>query len=239
VRKATSNRNLGVFLPGKRFVGPLREESGPPTCGKVSARHIKARLNPTEREWQNKIRGMDLTTNYTKDLTTAHASNWAHWLKRFAGLPHIRGIEVGCFEGRSSVWFLENILAAETSTLICIDPRCRPEFSENIRAYQHKVLWIKASSRVALREPTFRMDSIHFAYIDGDHSAPNVLEDAVLLFPLLVAGGILIFDDYQWRSRTPDVEQSMPRLAIDAFLSVYQNQVKLIHRQYQVCLEKE
>jgi predicted O-methyltransferase YrrM len=178
------------------------------------------------------------TQKFTKDFTTQYASNWALWLQKFAARPNIQGLEVGCFEGRTSIWFLDNILQAESSSLICIDPWCQPCFTENLRNYQHKVRWMKSRSAIALRDARVLSRSIHFAYVDGNHSAPSVLEDAILVLPLLVPGGILIFDDYHWESQSPNVPQSMPKLAIDAFLSVFQDQIRLIHKQWQVCVEK-
>ena len=35
-------------------------------------------------------------------------------------------------------------------------------------------------------------------YIDGSHTAADVLTDAVLAFQLLRVGGVMIFDDYLW-----------------------------------------
>jgi predicted O-methyltransferase YrrM len=179
-----------------------------------------------------------MTQKFTKDFTTQYASNWTLWLHKFAGRPNIQGLEVGCFEGRSSIWFLDNILQSETSSLICIDPWCQRSFVENLRDYQHKMRWLKSPSATALRDASMRKGSIHFAYVDGNHSAPCVLEDAILVLPLLVQGGILIFDDYLWESNSPSVPQSMPKLGIDTFLSVFQDKIRLIHKQWQVCVEK-
>ena len=38
----------------------------------------------------------------------------------------------------------------------------------------------------------------HFIFIDGDHSTSAVWKDAVLSLPLLVKGGYILFDDYDW-----------------------------------------
>src|SRR5579862_412418 len=62
------------------------------------------------------------TPSFTRDFTAPFCSRWARLLKRFSGQPDVHGIEVGCFEGRSSLWFLQNVLDHETSRLTCIDP---------------------------------------------------------------------------------------------------------------------
>jgi cephalosporin hydroxylase len=75
-------------------------------------------------------------------------------------------------------------------------------------------------------------------YIDGNHTAPCVLADAVLSFPLLVSGGIMIFDDYLWESKQRELTQTMPRIAIDAFLNVFENRLQVLHRGWQVAVLK-
>ncbi len=172
------------------------------------------------------------------DCTTPRLGLWRKVLQPFAGQPNVQAMEIGCLEGRSTLWFLDNVLQHESSGIICIEPDCRQSFVDNIAPYRHKVRLFEAYSAVALKDPKLTSSVLSFIYIDGDHRAANVLEDAVLSFPLLVPGGILIFDDYLWRSSTPHVPQSMPRLAIEAFLSVYDGQYKLLYRGYQVVIQK-
>jgi predicted O-methyltransferase YrrM len=73
-------------------------------------------------------------------------------------------------------------------------------------------------------------------YIDGSHYAADVLSDAVLSFPLLKSGGIMIFDDYQWRPYSE--EWKMPRAAINGFCASYENKTEIIHVGYQLILKK-
>jgi hypothetical protein len=55
--------------------------------------------------------------------------------------------------------------------------------------------------------------------IDGCHWTANVLEDAVLAFPLLKPAGIMAFDDYLWDD--PECNQEgRPKEAVDAFLAI-------------------
>jgi hypothetical protein len=48
----------------------------------------------------------------------------------------------------------------------------------------------------------------------------------------------MIFDDYQWKSTTPEMPQSMPLIAIDAFVSVFKNEIRMLHQRWQVAVEK-
>jgi hypothetical protein len=63
-----------------------------------------------------------------------------------------------------------------------------------------------------------------------------VLEDGILAFRLLRPGGIMIFDDYEWKPY-PD-PWMMPGMAIDSFLHVYERQYELLGKAYQVAIKK-
>lgn len=78
-----------------------------------------------------------------------------------------------------------------------------------------------------------------FVYIDGDHTASAVLEDAVLSFSILKPGGILIFDDYTWGYEPNVVNVNIPRIAIDAFLMIYADKIDILHIDNQVIISKK
>lgn len=67
-----------------------------------------------------------MPASFTRDLTAPFSRRWASLLEKFSGRPNVHGMEIGCLESRSSIWFLENILQHESSHLTCIDPWCRP-----------------------------------------------------------------------------------------------------------------
>jgi hypothetical protein len=175
---------------------------------------------------------------FTRDYTSRNIEIWKKILGTFAGKPNICGVEIGCFEGKSSVWFLENILQHESAHLVCIDTHFSMRFTQNIARFQQKIRLVQSSSRIALRDLHLISESIHFVYIDGDHSAPSVLEDAVLSFSHLLPNGVLIFDDYLHVSSEPNDASTMPKLAIDAFISTYRHRIRVLHTGYQVCVAK-
>ena len=70
-------------------------------------------------------------------------------------------------------------------------------------------------------EPDPRFDLI---YIDGSHQASDVLLDATLSFQLLKLNGVLIFDDYNVIDET-QTKFNIPKIAIDAFISVHENRI--------------
>lgn len=176
------------------------------------------------------------------DYTTSHVSSWLETLGHLAG-KKAYGIEIGCLEGRSSVWFLENILTHDNSGLVCIDPWSIPgteeTFDEVTRKWQSdfpapsKLSKRKGLSYQCLRE--MPLNSFDFVYIDGCHQAANVIEDAVLSFRLLKKFGVMIFDDYPWDN---GVVYQPPAKAIDAFLFLYADRIELLHKDWQVAVVK-
>lgn len=187
------------------------------------------------------------TPTFSSDWTSYYFADWQRWLGHFAGQP-IRGLEVGSFEGRSALWFCEHILTHPEAGLICIDPwdyrqekavvpggathiaeqfdwrAVRRRFDANLRPHRDKLCIMDVESNVALTLVP-RNPPLEFAYLDGSHTAAAVLSDAVMVWPSLGRGSILIFDDYTWQHNKhvdgwPD-ELLRPKLGIDRFLEVF------------------
>jgi hypothetical protein len=53
---------------------------------------------------------------------------------------------------------------------------------------------------------------------------------------MLVRGGTMIFDDYEW-AYMPE-PRSNPKLGIDSFLGAFDGQYRIVHRGFQIALEK-
>lgn len=186
---------------------------------------------------------------FTVDWFSYNIQIWEHYLKEFKNKPNLRFLEIGSFQGRSTVWLLENILIDETSKITCIDTfegsvkhkiklqyhinNLYDIFSYNISKFKNKVNIIKDKSQDALKKINEQYD---FIYIDGDHKASSVLQDAVLSFPLLKKGGIMIFDDYLWFEMKIYIDN--PKPAIDAFLDIYADKINILYKNYQVIIEK-
>jgi predicted O-methyltransferase YrrM len=161
-------------------------------------------------------------------------------LAALRGASNARLLEVGSFEGRSAIWFLDNVLTHPTATITCVDPFVAPgaeaRFDHNIRVSGHaaKVAKIKGRSEVVLLD--LKPASYDAIYIDGLHLAVNVLMDAALGWTLLKLGGVLIFDDYLWRPDRP--AWARPQLAIDLFLSMVGTDAVVLHKARQVIVRK-
>lgn len=178
---------------------------------------------------------------FTYDWFTSNIPVWKRVLSPYAGRPGLHYLEVGVFEGRSAVWMLENVLTHPSSTLTGIDlfpGDLQDHYLANLRlsGYAQKARTIKGRSQRELRR--LEPDSYDIIYIDGGHTADMVLADAVLCWELLKTGGLLIFDDYQWKRETyPD--ELRPGMAIDAFITAYRNYLEIVHREYQAIVRKK
>ena len=106
-------------------------------------------------------------------------------------------------------------------------------FVENTKSYVNRISILKGKSSEKLKDLDFFYD---FIYIDGSHLASDTLEDAVLVFPLLKKGGIMIFDDYTW-GQGLDIYQR-PCFGVDAFVNVYGNQLIVLERNSQLIIKK-
>ena len=193
----------------------------------------------------------ELKTNYifTQDWFSCYIHNWTHFLKELKDKPNLRFLEIGSYQGRSTVWLLENILTDDTSSITCIDTfegsaehlidfqhdllTLFQVFSHNISKFKNKVNIIKNKSQIALKQLNEQYD---FIYIDGDHTASSVIEDAILSFPLLKKGGIMIFDDYMWSCHKTPIDD--PKPAIDSFLLIYADKINVLFINTQVIIQK-
>ncbi|NMG08318.1 class I SAM-dependent methyltransferase [Brasilonema sp. UFV-L1] len=158
------------------------------------------------------------------------------YLSAYVGQP-CHFLEIGTHEGRATTWLLDNILTHTHAQIDCIDVCILDVLSDNLdkTGVRNKVTLHQGSSTKVLR--TFQFEEFDFIYIDGSHSAVDVLEDAVLSFRLLKNNGIIAFDDYPWNDARYS-DGTFPKPAIDAFLSIYDHKIKLLHKEYQVWIQK-
>jgi predicted O-methyltransferase YrrM len=150
-------------------------------------------------------------------------------------------LEVGCYEGQTSNWLLDNTNADLTVMDTFQGGQDLPEekhllerFKENTENHSHRIKIMIGKSQEKLRE--FTKAIFDFAYIDGSHLAGDTLEDAVLAFRLLKKGGIMIFDDYTWGRGLPLAE--IPAVGIDAFVYVFADQLEILEKNSQMIIKK-
>jgi tetratricopeptide (TPR) repeat protein len=173
---------------------------------------------------------------FTKDWFTVNILQWEKALSTFANCPEIQGLEIGSFQGMSACWLLDHILTHATAKITCIDLGFKPEFDLNIAktGVAEKVTKLEGYSQEILS--TLTPNTYNFVYIDGCHLASVVLQDALLSWNLLKPGGIMIFDDYEYRD--PDHPEEDTGKGIDQFIKTISEPIKILHQGYQLMIQK-
>jgi predicted O-methyltransferase YrrM len=193
---------------------------------------------------------MSIDYKYTQDWTTLEVPTWSKTLVPLFSGKETHAIELGAFEGRSTVWLMENVLTHPKSTIDCVDlwnggndPRYvklvdwnggEANFKHNTEPFGDKVRSFKESTFDYMKHRTEPADLI---YVDAGHMASECLIDAVQSHLLLKPGGVIIFDDYLW-SRL-ESNPVTPKPAIDAFITCFCLEYELIAMGYQVILQKK
>lgn len=173
-------------------------------------------------------------------------------LSHLVGKPGLTFLQIGAFTGDASVWLLENALTGNDAVLVDVDtwkgsdePEHEPFDWDDVReTYLTKTLPVGDAEQVIhwdtsadyFRKP--RLFDFDFVYIDGDHTAAGVLSDAVHAFDLLKPGGLLAFDDYQWKPYPDAPAHLAPGMAIDTFTACYQDRLEILEAGLQVWVRK-
>jgi predicted O-methyltransferase YrrM len=199
---------------------------------------------------------------FTQDWFSHNIPVWEQ-LKGLLPQGEERGfLEIGSFEGRSMVWTVENMMQ-DGDEIYCIDTwegseehsaetvqGIEERFDHNATLLRDKFpeKWIsknKGTSTQSLAcwltgidddyDPTF--DFFDFIYIDGSHTAKDVLTDACMAWPLLKQGGLMVFDDYLWGESRDILHR--PKLATDFFVNVFAEGLDIVHIGRQFAVRKK
>lgn len=174
---------------------------------------------------------------------------WEKHLAHLRGKSWIRALEIGCWEGRSTVWMLQNVLNGQMSSIDVVDTfRGNPEnpvlgYEAEVEAnFWHNVDVLGARECVRLHKrkshdvlPLLPKESYDLIYIDGSHDTKDVLLDLCLSWLLLKSGGIMIMDDYEYRYSEMGM---VPGMAIDAFYTIFKKDLFLLWQKWQVAWRK-
>lgn len=180
---------------------------------------------------------------FTNDWFEQNSIGWDQLLEDLKGKP-IKGVELGCFEGKATCWLQENIFTHPDSMLDCVDiwkdedvygdvPMSDVErrFKKNTKEYKNLTIH-KMHTFKYLRNA----EPADFIYVDASHTAGDCLTDGVLSHMILKPGGIIIFDDYLWAglAHAPNVCKG----AIDAFMECYSEVYEVLYLGRQAVLRK-
>jgi len=174
---------------------------------------------------------------------------------KWQGKP-ITYLEIGVFEGMSMVWMLQHVLTHMDSKAVGIDPwlitaKLSAEEMGDVMTRATKntstFRWQGVCSLICgnsievltrmLRRGGFegiKKNSVDICMIDGDHTAPAVLENSRKCLKLMKPGGWMLFDDVENQIEKNDhVKQGL-----ESFRENYKDQVKLIWKhKFMECYE--
>jgi len=190
---------------------------------------------------------MNETTNWF--VNDGQKNFYMHLLSHSIGKP-IKCLQIGAYTGDASVWLHENLLTHPDSALIDVDTwegSDEPSHHEmnwstvedlyNSKTKQgqeeKKIIKYKGTSDDFFKNNKEMYD---FIYVDGDHTAYGVIKDAIASYECLKVGGIIAFDDYQWSAGLGPLKE--PKMAIDAFSSIYRDRLQLVLQEYQAWYRK-
>ena len=155
-------------------------------------------------------------------------------------------LEIGCFEGLSSVFFADNFIINPMSNLTCVDPfltidnndhsnflqnneEMNFDFNISICKNLNKIIIHKITSDAFFKNNN---QTYNFIYIDGCHEPDFIKRDMENSFNILEKNGIMWMDDYLGGDGI-QIKNSM-----DTFLEKYRGRYRLIYSGYQLAIEK-
>lgn len=222
-------------------------------------RRLTSEKRKAERRRQTGVTDAEIVAwfegkQFSADWTSWHFPTWMKLLASYRNRS-VRVLEIGSWEGRSALFFLNFLPRARVT---CIDTfaggqehreaaagdskearslkALERRFDANMGAFAGRVEKIKANSADALAQLGVKKRRFQIAYIDGGHRAAEVYTDGVMTWPLMESGGTVIFDDYQWREMPDRLDNPGP--GIDAFLKAIEGQHRVAHKKYQVAIVK-
>lgn len=193
---------------------------------------------------------------FTTDWFSGNIANWRYF---YDIIRPSRILEIGSWEGRSTIFSIEQMNAYHQQGFItCIDtweggiennkadmPSVESRFfanmAESARRYPSVHVDIRKGTslqKMAELIAEANVGTYDIAYVDGSHQAPDVLGDLVLAHQLVRVGGMIICDDYLNTSRTGNPLMDT-KIAIDAFTNIFYNKVGVMRAPlYQLFLHK-
>ena len=155
-------------------------------------------------------------------------------------------LEIGCYEGLSSVFFADNLLSHPESSLVCVDPfmtletNDHREFLNNDEEqnFDFNIEICSNSKKITVHKITSdkffetNRSTFNFIYIDGCHEPDFITRDMQNSFSVLESGGIMWMDDYSGG------DGIKIKTAMNNFLKDYEGKYIIIHSGYQLAIMK-
>jgi len=155
-------------------------------------------------------------------------------------------LEIGCFEGLSSVFFADNFIDNPNSSLTCVDPFFNTDnndhsiFLQNGEEmnFDYNISKCKNTDKITIYKITSdsffenNNKTYNFIYIDGCHEPDFIKRDMENSFKVLEKNGIMWMDDYCGG------DGIKIKNIMNNFLEKYNGQYEVIHSGYQLAIKK-
>lgn len=190
--------------------------------------------------------------DFTQDWFSEVTPIFKEVLKDFIGKDNITALEIGSYEGRSAIWFLENVLTGNNCGIICIDDfggvrlqkdlnlvtnHVKNRFLNNMKPYEGKYQLLEGKSQDILRNHDYR-EMIDIVYVDGSHRADDTMIDLINALHILRPGGVLFVDDYLWNYYRYPAHET-PKPAVDAFSEIFKDHIEIKLISYKTVVFKK
>jgi SAM-dependent methyltransferase len=168
-------------------------------------------------------------------------------------------LEIGCFEGRSTVFLADNFLQKNTNYDIvdtfkgsASEPgmkKATEKLKEKDFIYEnflHNISFFpqinfninRGISQEILPNLSQQNKKYDFIYIDASHRSDDTFVDAYYANKMLNPGGLIIFDDFRWKDPTNSHPIVSPEVGINVFFHLYNTEYKIIMKGYQIAAIK-
>jgi len=155
-------------------------------------------------------------------------------------------LEIGSYEGLSSVFFADYFLDHPTSSLTCVDPFLTIHNNDHMdylknneeMNFDFNISICKNSDKIKIHKITSDIffennnQTYNFIYIDGCHEPEFIKRDMENSFHVLEKNGIMWMDDYGGGDGIK-IKNTM-----DTFLQEYDGKYELINKGYQLAIKK-
>ena len=215
--------------------------------GRVEAAAAAFRQSHARQGWvQSLERGYTLTHDYF----SGNIPQWRQFFEEVILQAPIRILEIGSWQGGSSLWLLDHVLGPRGGVLHCVDTwggssehgflaelgiTIEELFDANIARNPHGALVEKQKGPSEEVLPGLEPHSYDLIYIDGAHEASFAIQDAIHAHRLVRSGVFLLFDDYYFQFADPSQHTAR---AVDFFVDTFHASYTVVHKGSQVLLQR-